>query len=498
MKIFWGDLHAHCAVSYGKGTPTRALQVAREHLDFCSVTGHAFWPDMPMDLARYDHVISLHLAGFTKLKHYWNDLLAQLSDVNEPGEFVALPSYEWHSMAYGDHNCYFRDFDVSLIDGRDLNTLERNLTQARRDFMLVPHHCGYRRGFRGINWDTYQPARSPLIEVYSNHGAGEADDAYYEYHHSMGPRVGESMVREGLLAGHRFGFLASTDNHDGYPGHYGHGRVGVMASRLDADSIWQALKTGRTIASTGARIAVDAQLDTTSIGEVTQITDRLGLEVTVEGTAPIDKLEIIEATGRDWRVRRLPVPIVSPVFEPGRHKVKIEAGWGRGTQGTDWHIEARVYNGRLLACDPCFRNSDPQRAADVCDQILEVTDSGATWKCRSVPNPSGLLGGTHFNAGGPQAVVIDIDTTHSSRLRVSSGTIEFDLPIAELVRHSTGRQVGGIGSCALKIHRAVPEREFTAVYRERYVPLGAAKGFIYFRVSQIDGQIAWTSPIWLE
>lgn len=51
MKIFWGDLHNHCAVSYGQGTPALALDNARRQLDFCTITGHAFWPDMPMDLA---------------------------------------------------------------------------------------------------------------------------------------------------------------------------------------------------------------------------------------------------------------------------------------------------------------------------------------------------------------------------------------------------------------------------------------------------------------
>ena len=34
-NLYWGDLHNHCAVSYGSGTATRALANAKEHLDFC-------------------------------------------------------------------------------------------------------------------------------------------------------------------------------------------------------------------------------------------------------------------------------------------------------------------------------------------------------------------------------------------------------------------------------------------------------------------------------
>ena len=52
-RLFWGDLHSHCSISYGHGTVEQALARARQQLDFCSVTGHAFWPDMPTDRAQY-------------------------------------------------------------------------------------------------------------------------------------------------------------------------------------------------------------------------------------------------------------------------------------------------------------------------------------------------------------------------------------------------------------------------------------------------------------
>ena len=45
-KIFWGDLHSHCAISYGEGSLENAIKRASQQLDFCSVTGHAFWPDI--------------------------------------------------------------------------------------------------------------------------------------------------------------------------------------------------------------------------------------------------------------------------------------------------------------------------------------------------------------------------------------------------------------------------------------------------------------------
>ena len=52
LQAYYGDLHNHCGISYGHGTMEEALANARERLDFCSITGHAHWPDMPEPDAR--------------------------------------------------------------------------------------------------------------------------------------------------------------------------------------------------------------------------------------------------------------------------------------------------------------------------------------------------------------------------------------------------------------------------------------------------------------
>ena len=49
LRPFYGDLHNHCDISYGHGSLLEALKRARRQLDFVSVTGHAYWPDMPID-----------------------------------------------------------------------------------------------------------------------------------------------------------------------------------------------------------------------------------------------------------------------------------------------------------------------------------------------------------------------------------------------------------------------------------------------------------------
>lgn len=49
FEVYYGDIHNHCAISYGHGSIKDAFANAQLQLDFCSVTGHGYWPDMPRD-----------------------------------------------------------------------------------------------------------------------------------------------------------------------------------------------------------------------------------------------------------------------------------------------------------------------------------------------------------------------------------------------------------------------------------------------------------------
>ena len=88
--LYWGDLHSHCSISYGHGTVEQALERAKQQLDFCSITGHAFWPDMPTDRAVYADIIDYHNRGFATLAGNWAKLLRLQAEGTEPGRFVAF------------------------------------------------------------------------------------------------------------------------------------------------------------------------------------------------------------------------------------------------------------------------------------------------------------------------------------------------------------------------------------------------------------------------
>lgn len=499
MNLYWGDLHAHCAVSYGHGTAERALANARAHLDFCSLTGHAFWPDMPHDLEENDATMIKHYGGFAKLRRFWPSLLRALDGANRDGEFVTFPSYEWHSMRYGDHNCYAPSGALPLLDAESPEGLERALRAEGHEAMVLPHHIGYGNGFRGVDWGSFDGDRSPLVEIFSNHGGSEADDAPYPYHHNMGPRFGSQTARDALVAGHRFGFQAGTDTHDGYPGHYGHGRVGVLAERLDRAHLWEALQARRTIASTGARIRIDVELDGAGPGEVVTRRNEMDLHVRVEGTDTLSRVEWIEGGADGWSVRAVPVGPASSGFEPGRHKVRVETGWGRHGTRSDWHLRADVLEGELREAAPYFRYAGFGNDEDEpTERVLSRGAGHVEWRARALANAAGGVGGTHHAAGGPQTMLLELDATPATNLSVRVNGERLEARVEDLVRRSVGRHVGGLSSPAAMIARAVPEREYTTTGRVAFAPRRPGPGFLYVRVMQADGQAAWSSPVFIE
>lgn len=150
LRPLFGDIHNHCALSYGHGTLDSALQRARLQLDFVSITGHAYWPDMPVDEPSVAHIVDFHKKGFAKLKAGWASHFDTLKKYDRVGAFTVFPGYEIHSCEYGDYTIVYADTkpaDIELADTPD--ELFQKLKSAKGDRAFAfPHHIGYRQGAR--------------------------------------------------------------------------------------------------------------------------------------------------------------------------------------------------------------------------------------------------------------------------------------------------------------------------------------------------------------
>ena len=499
MALYWGDLHSHCAVSYGHGTPARAFACARQQLDFCSITGHAFWPDMPTDRDRYAHVIDYHREGFARLRENWPALVEVARAHEEPGRFVPFLSYEWHSLAYGDHNVYYRDADGPLVDAPDLDSLEVALGEQRRPFMIVPHHIGYRRGYRGIDWSEFSGDRSPLVEIMSLHGSSESDLAPYPQLHTMGPRDAGSTAEHGLRRGHVFGFVGSTDHHGGFPGSYGDGRVGVWARSLDRDGLWDALTSRRTTAVTGDKIAALLRVDGAWPGSVVEGAGPRRLEVEVRASDAIDYVEVLKNERLLHRIDGSPLPRASDVDSgPLEAKIRIEWGWGRRGTRREVHGEVRLEGGELLHVEPCFRGEtilspdDPLSDPDRVPHEIERQDAGGcAWRSLLTANPSPQQSAT-------QAVILTVRAATTDAIVLHIDGVRMRASLGELLEGSRGEPLHGWLSEAVRIHRAVPEACYTLRWSQRDADVRGGRDMYRVRVRQRNDQWAWTSPIWVD
>ena len=188
----------------------------------------------------------------------------------------------------------------------------RRLADAGVQALLVPHHLGYKQGYRGINWDSHTAEFSPLVEIMSMHGASESDTAPYPYLHTMGPRDGRGTLQYGLAQGKIVGVLGSTDHHSAHPGSYGHGRTGVWSSSLTRDGIWEALVSRRTYALTGDRIALAFAINGATMGSVLPPTAERQVEIAVEGGDELDNVELLHNN----RVIQRWIPPLAPECAP--------------------------------------------------------------------------------------------------------------------------------------------------------------------------------------
>jgi len=496
LNLYWGDIHNHCAISYGHGSLARALTLARQQLDFVSVTGHAFWPDMPTDRARHARTIDIHTMGFERLHAGWDRVLTTMRDNNQEGEFVVFPSYEWHSLAHGDHHVLYRDIDGALIGGDTLPDVRTALARQGNPFILVPHHIGYARGVRGTNWDTYAPNHSPIVEIYSLHGCSESDEAPYPMLHTMGPRDARSTAREGLERGYRFGLVASTDQHSGYPGSYGDGRLAVYAPDLSRGAIWDALLARRTYAVTGDKIEAAFSVNGEPLGGVTT-GSRREIEFSAAGSDFWDHAELLK-NGRLWR-RWAPVPSprAIPPRKNTRMKLRIEWGWARAEPPMSWDLRLSLDGGAISGVETCFRGEPVLRHDQVegieetiPHALLERGESHVAWRSTTTGNYSTRHPTT-------QAIILTLDAPPSARVTLHGSGLDCTHSLSDLLGGSRVHMTAGFASPAVRLHRVVPERDYT-LHRVVVDPAPRREtDYYYVRLAQRNAQCAWLSPVWV-
>lgn len=491
LQAYFGDIHNHCDLSYGHGSAEDAFHNAQLQLDFASVTLHAHWPDLPTDDPQLGYLVRYHEEGFKKALANWSHYKEIIERFQQDGSFVTFPSFEWHSMGYGDHCIYFKDNAPSeIITAPDLPGMRQALRELNLPALMIPHHIGYKSGYRGINWSAFTEEFSPVVEVFSFHGLSESTTGPYPYLHSMGPRHEHSSAQYGWSQGHIFGIVGSTDHHNAHPGAYGFGRMGVWAEELSREGIWTAIQKRHTYALTGDRIQLAFSLNGALMGDICPPAEERALEVSVEGGDSIDYIEVL----RNNRV--IHRENVFEQFSPDeRYKVYIELGWGETKSEMVWDVQLEIRDGELLDIEPRFRGHVPNAdAADVAyaySQITRPANNHIHLNTRTHPNQSLFMPST-------EGVSLQIKGHKDTQIIARIGDQQLNLSLNDLLTGTRTFYCGGFVSPAICFHRAIPQAEFSSQFALSERRQSPQRDWYYVRVRQRNNQWAWSSPIWVE
>ncbi len=497
FKVFWGDIHNHCNVTYGHGDLADALAAAEQQLDFASVTPHALWPDIPgADDPRLSWVIDYHTDAFRRLREGgYEKYRRAVEAANRPGKFLTFVSYECHSMEHGDHVALFHDFDVPLVECNSVPDLMAKLAPYK--CFVTPHHMGYQTGFRGFNWDKFANNRiTPFVEMFSRHGLAESDQGDYNYLHDMGPRVWEGSIQCGLEKGLKFGLMCSTDQHAGYPGSYGDGRIGVFAPELERGALWDAMQERHVCGITGDKIKVDFRINQGRSGDVIKAGKR-EIYVNVEGMNQIDYVDIIK-NGESIARLNAPHRNVLPDSDIVRAKLKVNFGWNREEEYIHWLGNLRLTDGRINDMQTCFRGAaftSPQPGETEfhtrVNRVAERGDRYVALDMYSSKNPNVLT-------PAMQGVILDVEMPRSAKVVADFNGHSYEHTLDELLQGSRAHFLRGWLSEAIQFERATAESGFLAGHIMTDEKAERDTDYYYARVRQRDGQWAWTSPIWVE
>lgn len=497
LAVYYGDLHSHCNVGYGHGSAEAAYENAQLQLDFACVTPHGHWMDMPSDEERLSYVVAYHEEGFRRTDELWPHVREIAEHVNKEGVFVSFLGFEWHSMRHGDHNVYFKGPEAHIIRASDLNEMRSRLRLLRSkgiECFVIPHHIGYLKGYRGINWQDFSQEFSPVVEIFSMHGLAESDTGPYPYLHTMGPRDGGSTMQHGLELGNVFGVVGSTDHHSAHPGSYGHGRMAVWAEELSRDGIWEAIGSRRTYALTGDRIKLAFSVNGSPMGSLLNAVPERAIEASVVGGGFIDYVEVLHnnrVIHRSSGYQQDAGGFEEPV------KVFLELGWGQKKQPVDWQATLEVMRGRLLSVEPRFRGRDVvqpevgEQGKKAFSQWRRISRNQVDLTTRTWGNPATTTAGT-------QGVCLEVRGDGTTQISADINGRKVKVTLGELTEGSRVGYLGGFLSPAYCFHRAVPQAKYTCHLSLTHRGEGAERDWYYVRVRQKNGQWAWSSPIWVD
>ncbi len=477
VRPYWGDLHGQSEETIGTNS-ARDFHLFARDCAFLDATAHQG-------------------NDFQITRHFWQQLNELTREFNRDGRFIAFPGYEWsgNTGLGGDRNVLYKREgqqihrsshalvdDLSDID-TDANSAEELFSAIKDEDCVVFAHIGGRYADIRI---AHSVRLERSVEVHSAWGT-------FEW-----------LIEDAIQQGYRVGIVANSDGHKGRPGasHPGATKFGayggltcMLAPELTRDGLFEALRRRHHYATTGCRMILDTRVQfeqmaqvfeddphlgsmqsnpakTAMMGDIAQCAEReVTLLIDVHASAPVERIEIRNGTQ------------VLEIFRPYTEEElgrRIRVIWegseyrGRGRE-TIWDGAANLSGNAFMQVKPINRYN--------LDKKFEQTSHQVAWEALT----TGGFGGFEAWLAEPDEGTLTIDTP----------LVEAEIPIKNIGRDDLIYDAGGI-SRRVRIFRMPDENLQTRLRLERRIPLQRGQDdALYICLTQEDGHVIWSSPIYL-
>jgi len=475
---YWGDLHGQSEETIGTNSARELIEFARDRafLDVMSHQGNDFQITTP----------------------FWNELNRLTAEFNRDGAFVIFPGYEWsgNTGLGGDRNVLF------LKEGRQIHRSHHGLVADLSDVSTDANSAE----------DLFKALKDEDCVVFAHIGGRYADikmahdariERAVEVHSDWG--TFEWLIEDAFDQGYRVGILANSDGHKGrhgasHPGASLFGAYGglscLLAKELSRPAIADAIRRRHHYATTGCRMGLDVALDFAAeaelfdddpqmggkvarrtrramMGDILRSAERTAtIKVEALGSAPIERVELrnrmkvletIRPYDKAWLGRRIRV-----IWEGSEYR-------GRGRQ--------TVWDGGATLAGNAVERVRPINMWNLDKKIERVAPDRLKWTAL-----------TTGGFGGFDAWLAD---SSAGTLRIDTALVKAEIKIADIGLDDRVFEAGGLRR-RIRVFRLPDENEATRVIFERQVALEDARdNALYVCITQEDGHLVWSSPIYV-
>lgn len=243
----------------------------------------------------------------------WRRNLRMADFYNESKAFIVIPAIEWSlptnrelkeiQHGVGHYNIVFEstaDAQKYIRNKHEIYSprtpeteispkLWERLRQNDIECVTIPHHPADEA--HPTDWNVTDPKFVTTVEIFQCRGNNEHPDCPRQQNllrHANTPYPNAFVDFALKTKKYKMGFIASGDHNS-----MGVGLAALWVKEISRAGIVEALKTGRSFATTGDKFFVDVKLNETLMGSTYKGTEVPEIKINVAGQYPLEKVEIL-------------------------------------------------------------------------------------------------------------------------------------------------------------------------------------------------------------